>query len=117
VRLVGEERAFWTVVVFGTSGLVVMAAKMCLTDAVLLLFVTGSQFCLYAMVRGRATWWVVVGFAVCTGSGLLTKGPVVLGGNLTTLLVLGAMWLMDRWWRRREGRGFEVISSIDAGRH
>src|SRR5947207_3207822 len=38
VRLVGAERAFWTVVVFGTSGLVVMAAKMCLTDAVLLLF-------------------------------------------------------------------------------
>jgi 4-amino-4-deoxy-L-arabinose transferase-like glycosyltransferase len=91
VRLVGEERAFWTVVVFGTSGLAMMAAKMCLTDAVLLLFVTGSQFCLYAMLRGRATWWVVIAFAVCSGLGFLTKGPVVLAVNATTLLVLGVM--------------------------
>lgn len=96
VRLLDEERAFWTVLVFGTSGLVIMAAKMCLTDAVLLLFVTASQFCLYAMYRGRATWGVVVGFAVSTALGLLTKGPVVLGVNLVTLIVLALLHLMDR---------------------
>jgi 4-amino-4-deoxy-L-arabinose transferase-like glycosyltransferase len=95
VRIVGEERAFWTVLIFGTSGLVIMAAKMCLTDGVLLLFVTGAQFCIYAMYQRRATWAVVIGFAVCTGLGLLTKGPVVLGINATTLLVLGFLRFVD----------------------
>src|SRR5258706_993234 len=88
VRIAGEEQAFWTVLILGTSGLVVMSAKMCLLDAVLLLFVTGSQLCLYAMYGGRATWLVVIAFAVSTALGLLTKGPVVLGVNAMTLLAL-----------------------------
>ncbi|MDB5321194.1 MAG: glucosyltransferase [Phycisphaerales bacterium] len=96
VRIAGKEQAFWTVLIFGTSGLVVMSAKMCLTDAVLLLFVTASQFCLYAMYRRRATWPVVVAFAISTGLGLLTKGPVVLGVNAMTLIVLGLLALVDR---------------------
>jgi 4-amino-4-deoxy-L-arabinose transferase-like glycosyltransferase len=96
-RLADEERAFWATLIFGTSGLVIMAAKMCLTDAVLLLFVTASQLCLYAMVRRRATWGVVIAFAVATGLGLLTKGPVVLGVNATTLAVLAIFkWLDGR---------------------
>jgi 4-amino-4-deoxy-L-arabinose transferase-like glycosyltransferase len=95
-HIAGEEQAFWTVLIFGTSGLVVMSAKMCLTDAVLLLFVTASQFCLYAMYRGRATWPVVVAFAISTGLGLLTKGPVVLGVNAMTLIVLAILKLIDR---------------------
>jgi 4-amino-4-deoxy-L-arabinose transferase-like glycosyltransferase len=95
VRIVGEERAFWTVLIFGTSGLVVMSAKMCLTDAVLLLFVTASQFCLYAMYRRRATWGVVIAFAVSTGLGLLTKGPVVLGVNGMTLVILAILKYVD----------------------
>jgi len=102
-RIVDEERTFWTVLVFGTSGLVIMSAKMCLTDGVLLLFVTGSQFCLYAMYRGRGSWGVVIGFGVSTGLGLLTKGPVVLGINLTTLVVLGLM-RAGQWWAKRAVR-------------
>jgi 4-amino-4-deoxy-L-arabinose transferase-like glycosyltransferase len=95
-RVAGAEHAFWATLIFGTSGLVIMAAKMCLTDGVLLLFVTASQFCLYAMYRGRGTWGVVVAFAVATGLGLLTKGPVVLGVNATTLVVLGVLRWLDR---------------------
>jgi 4-amino-4-deoxy-L-arabinose transferase-like glycosyltransferase len=96
-RVAGAERAFWTALIFGTSGLVIMAAKMCLTDGVLLLFVTASQFCLYAMYRGPATWGVVIAFAVATGLGLLTKGPVVLGVNATTLVVIAIFkWLDGR---------------------
>jgi 4-amino-4-deoxy-L-arabinose transferase-like glycosyltransferase len=94
-RVTDDVRAYWTTLIFGTSGLVIMAAKMCLTDAVLLLFVTVSQFCLYAMVRRRATWGVVIAFAVATGLGLLTKGPVVLGVNATTLVVLGIFKWLD----------------------
>jgi 4-amino-4-deoxy-L-arabinose transferase-like glycosyltransferase len=94
--IVGGAQTFWTVMILGTSGLVVMSAKMCLTDAVLLLFVTASQLCIYAMYRHRATWPVVIAFAVSTALGLLTKGPVVLGVNAMTLIVLGLLSLIDR---------------------
>jgi 4-amino-4-deoxy-L-arabinose transferase-like glycosyltransferase len=110
--IVGEAQTFWTILIFGTSGLVVMSAKMCLTDAVLLLFVTASQICLYAMYRRRATWLIVITFGLSTALGLLTKGPVVLGVNATTLIVLWVLALIDR--RRPEGRGFEVITATTA---
>jgi 4-amino-4-deoxy-L-arabinose transferase-like glycosyltransferase len=95
-RIGGETFAFWSVLIFGTSGLVIMSAKMCLTDAVLLFFVTTSQLCLYAMYRRRASWGVVAAFGVSTGLGLLTKGPVVLGVNAMTLIVLGVLRFIDR---------------------
>jgi 4-amino-4-deoxy-L-arabinose transferase-like glycosyltransferase len=118
LRIVGEEHAFWTVLVFGTSGLVIMAAKMCLTDGVLLLFVTASQFCLYAMYQKRATWPVVIAFGISTGLGLLTKGPVVLGINGMTLIVLGLMRVVDaRLAKRIEPRGFEVVTQEQEGPH
>jgi 4-amino-4-deoxy-L-arabinose transferase-like glycosyltransferase len=113
-RILDEEQTFWTVLIFGTCGLVIMAAKMCLTVAVLLLFVTASQLCLYAMWRGRGTWPVVIAFGVATGLGLLTKGPVVLGVNLMTVGVLGVM----RWWDQRsrsEDPAAEAASPRSAG--
>src|SRR5258706_8641602 len=91
VRIAGEEQAFWTVLILGTSGLVVMSAKMCLTDAVLLLFVTASQFCLYAMYRRRGTWGVVIAFVISTGLGLLSKGAGGLGVNGGTFAVSGGL--------------------------
>jgi 4-amino-4-deoxy-L-arabinose transferase-like glycosyltransferase len=118
VCIVGEERAFWTVLVFGTSGLVIMAAKMCLTDGVLLLFVTASQFCIYAMYQKRGSWGVVIAFGVSTGLGLLTKGPVVLGINLTTVIVLELMRVLDaRIAKRKEPRGFDVVTQAKEGPH
>jgi len=108
-RFVGADGAFWTVLIFGTSGLVIMAAKMCLTDAVLLMFVTVAQLCIYTMWRDRrARWPVVIAFAVATGLGLLTKGPVVLGVNGMTLLVLAAFTLIDS----RKGHPIAAASAI-----
>src|SRR5476651_1382936 len=46
-RPLGSERTVWTVFIFATSGLVIAAAKMCLTDAVLTLWITIAQLCLY----------------------------------------------------------------------
>ncbi|HTL30606.1 MAG TPA: glycosyltransferase family 39 protein [Tepidisphaeraceae bacterium] len=91
------RRAFWTVVIFATSGLTIAAAKMALTDSVLLMFVTISQLCVYAMWRGRANLftWIVYGIAV--GLAGLTKGPVVLGVNGMTLLVLWGISSLDRF--------------------
>lgn len=116
-RLLDEQRAFWTVLIMGTSGLVIMAAKMCLTDAVLLLFVTASQWCLYAFYRRRGTWPIVITFAVTTALGLLTKGPVVLGVNATTLLILFIMrWLTPSPARANEDTSPATASRVGEGR-
>ncbi|HYE19026.1 MAG TPA: glycosyltransferase family 39 protein [Tepidisphaeraceae bacterium] len=95
-RIADEPRAFWAVLVMATSGLVIMAAKMSLTDAVLLLFVTTSQLMIYALWLGQRDWWTVTVFAAATGLALLTKGPVVLGVNLMTLLVLAVFRWLDK---------------------
>jgi 4-amino-4-deoxy-L-arabinose transferase-like glycosyltransferase len=86
----GPQLASHTLLILASAGLSIAAAKMCLTDAVLLLFITGSQICLCILYCGGAkktfvvamVMWIAIGFAV------LTKGPVVLGVQLMTLLVL-----------------------------
>ncbi|MEZ0263596.1 MAG: ArnT family glycosyltransferase, partial [Phycisphaerae bacterium] len=110
-RIADEPRAFWAVLVMATSGLVIMAAKMSLTDAVLLLFVTTSQLMIYALWLGQRDWWTVTVFAAATGLALLTKGPVVLGVNVMTLLVLWLLKRLDLWLAKRQPRGFDVITA------
>jgi 4-amino-4-deoxy-L-arabinose transferase-like glycosyltransferase len=100
-RVAGPRRAAWAVLVLATSAMVLIAAKACLTDSVLLLWVTIGQICLYAMWRGRATWGVVVIYAVATALAGLTKGPVVLGVQGMTLL---ALWALGRSIRRAAPR-------------
>jgi 4-amino-4-deoxy-L-arabinose transferase-like glycosyltransferase len=87
-RAAGPRRALWTTFIFATSGLTIAAAKMCITDGVLILFVTASQICLFAMLNNRATWRVTAACGLAMGIGLLTKGPVVPAVMLTTGLVL-----------------------------
>ena len=96
VRWVGEERAFWTLLIFGTSAIVIMAAKMSLTDAVLLLFITVFQFCVYSIYKGKGSWLVVIAMGVSLGLAMLTKGPVVLGVGASTVVVLGVLRWIDR---------------------
>src|SRR5205814_2646723 len=50
-RGLGPRRALWTALVFASSVLTIAAAKMCLTDAVLLLWITVGQLCLFALYR------------------------------------------------------------------
>ncbi len=97
-RPLGSQRTLWTVTIFATSGLTLAAAKMCVTDAVLLVWTTAAQLCLYAAWRGRATWPVVVVWGAAVGLAGLTKGPVTIGVQLATLAVLGVMSLLDRRW-------------------
>jgi 4-amino-4-deoxy-L-arabinose transferase-like glycosyltransferase len=191
-RAVGRRRATFTVLVMATAGLSIAAAKMCLTDAVLLLFVTTAQICLCAMYlrklhsslpysgerRGEgpggedeggrrkaeapsplhpsvfiphpfrpaphptsppstgqrglgaaalpssplppfppsstvaAMMWIAIGFAG------LTKGPVVLGVQATTMLVLLiADWktIRFRWWKQIHPiAGIVIVTAICA---
>ena len=69
---------------------------MCITDAVLLLWVTIGQLCIYAMWRGNRSWKIVILLAVMIGLGGLTKGPVILGMQATTLVALAFIKIADR---------------------
>lgn len=120
-RYIGPQRATWTVLILATSGLAIAAAKMCITDAVLLLWVTIAQICLFAIYRGRMppprpspgvsvegvagvrshpSPWLAVVMWIAIGLAGLTKGPVVLGVQLTTMLVLLAFDVGGNWRRR-----------------
>jgi 4-amino-4-deoxy-L-arabinose transferase-like glycosyltransferase len=99
-RAAGPEHAFWTVLVLGTSVLAIVAAKVCLTDAVLLLFITAGQLCIYRIWRGQATWPTIIALGVVDGVALMTKGPVVFGVHLTTLATLWFLRVSMNWGKR-----------------
>ncbi|MGH7213330.1 MAG: ArnT family glycosyltransferase, partial [Tepidisphaeraceae bacterium] len=92
----GPRRAAWTIFIFATCGMTLAAAKMAITDSVLLVWILGAQLCVYQIWRGRATWWTyaVLGLAVAFGG--LAKGPVILGVMGMTLLALWGMRAIDR---------------------
>jgi 4-amino-4-deoxy-L-arabinose transferase-like glycosyltransferase len=124
-RAVGGRRAQWTVLVLGSSALVIATAKMCLTDSVLLLWITIAQVCLVGIylrhgpsagtdpgpVQGRGQWLLPIIMWTAVALAGLTKGPVVLGVQLMTLLALAVLdvgqnfrsrghWLSAvGWWR------------------
>src|SRR5258706_4888451 len=111
-KSIGWWRAFWTVFILATCGLVIAAAKMCITDSVLLLWITIAQICLFAIYQGNRSRLVTIIMWLAIGVALLTKGPVVVGIQLTTVLALAALdvgrdwrtgraWLNAiRWWPR-----------------
>ena len=116
-RPLGPQATLWTAFIFATSGLTIAAAKMCITDAVLLLWVTLAQLCLYAAWRGRATWPVVIVWAVMVGLAGLTKGPVILGMQAMTVLVLIVMRWVDRRWTPMAVAAPESPAPAKARRH
>ena len=95
-REVGSNRALWTVFIFGSCALAIGSAKMCLTDAVLLLFITIGQLCIYRIWRYGVSPVSIIVLGVSIGLAGLTKGPVALGVNLMTVLALA---IID--WRVR----------------
>jgi 4-amino-4-deoxy-L-arabinose transferase-like glycosyltransferase len=100
-RYVDGERAVWTVLVLASSAIVIAwSAKTSLTDANLLLWITIAQICLYAILRGHATWPAVIILAIAIGIAGLIKGPVVLGFMAMTLIA----WAVLQWWLGRLAR-------------
>jgi 4-amino-4-deoxy-L-arabinose transferase-like glycosyltransferase len=102
-KYLSRAHAFWTVLILGTSAMVVVGSKMCIIDPTLLLFITIAQLCLYALYRGPKPLWVSVLMWVALGLGGLAKGPVALAIPATTAVVLLALdyfrkRLLDAKW-------------------
>jgi 4-amino-4-deoxy-L-arabinose transferase-like glycosyltransferase len=96
-RAIGWRRALWTVFILSTAGLVIAAAKMCITDSVLLLWITIAQLALFAIYQGNRSWSVTLILWIAIGLAILTKGPVVLGVQITTIIVLAALDVGKQW--------------------
>jgi 4-amino-4-deoxy-L-arabinose transferase-like glycosyltransferase len=97
---VGPVRGFWAAFIFATSLLTIILAKMCMTDAVLLLPITVEQICLYLMWRRRARWPIVICFAAAVGVAGLIKGPVALAYPAATLAALLLIGLVPAYGQR-----------------
>lgn len=98
-RAVDGPTAIWTAFILGSSALGIATAKMAMTDAVLLLWITLSQLCLFVMIYRGLSWTAAVVMGIAVGLAGLTKGPVVLGVMGMTLLALGLIRLIDRRWK------------------
>jgi len=95
-RCAGPRRALWTVFIFATSALTIAAAKMCITDGVLIFFVTAAQLILFLILRDLATWRSYAVLGIVIGVGILTKGPVVPAVMAVTTIVYLALRFFDR---------------------
>jgi len=126
----GEKRALWTLLIFCSAGVVIAAAKMCITDATLMFLVAVGQMCLasmWAAARGkRANPWIVAPlFWISLGLAGLTKGPQAVGFHIVTLLTLlvldlegnfrsSAAWknAIRWWWRLQPIMGIPLLASV-----
>lgn len=113
-RETDPRRAVWTVFIFATSALVIVSAKVCLTDSVLLLWTTIALVCMYLLWRGRGGWPAVMGLGIATAFGGMIKGPFILGVLGGTAALLWLLTRLDRWLERRRGRNGDPVANCRA---
>lgn len=87
-RHVDRRQAFWTVLVLSSSLMTVIAAKVALTDSVLLVFGTIAQLSLYTIWRGSRSWKPVLLLAAALGLGTMTKPLVLLTVGATAVMLI-----------------------------
>jgi 4-amino-4-deoxy-L-arabinose transferase-like glycosyltransferase len=102
------------------SGFMVLS-RMLATDAYLLLFVTAALYCAWQALLGRSGRWIV-GFWICAGLGLLTKGPLGLLLPLVPSAAAGFFLrrrasfrgetLPLRWWWHLAGAGVAALIAV-----
>lgn len=119
-KAVGPRITAWAVFIMASSALTILSAKMCLTDAVLLVWHTTALLCTYAVWRGNRSWFVTILLWVALGLGGLTKGPIVLailGSALIALLILDRVssrgWNYKWWLALRPQVGILILAAID----
>lgn len=79
-RMLGERQGLLAGLIFATAPIVVAESKMATTDATLMLWFVGCQFCLWELSQRRswklaALFWTLLGLAILTKS---PAGPVLL---------------------------------------
>ena len=90
-QIVGHRRSIWATFIFATMLLPTYLAKVCMTDAVLHLFIASAMLCLYAIWIGKARAWMLAAMGLALGGSILTKGPpafLFLGMTLLALWIL-----------------------------
>lgn len=96
-KLAGPLRGVWTAVIYGTCAMAIISAKMCLTDATLMICLMTAQLCLMRFYLGRFSWAGVMLIFLALGIGGLVKGPVALVPPAFTLIAMAALDF-DKWW-------------------
>ena len=81
---------------FVTAGLPAIVGKLVLTDALLLFWCVSASLLLWRIANSGASVTRCVGFWVCVGAGLLTKGPAI----ILAVGPLGLGLLALRGWKR-----------------
>jgi 4-amino-4-deoxy-L-arabinose transferase-like glycosyltransferase len=124
-RAVGGQRSSLTILIFASSAMVIASAKMCLTDSVMLFFLTSAQLAIFSIYRnpnqrvGPLLLWIALAGAI------LTKGPFPLVVLLASLVALAlfdvgrdwksaAAWraAIRWWWRLRPLLGMVIVAAI-----
>ena len=114
-----SRRALWTVFILCSSGLVVFwSAKVCLTDAVLLLCIMIAQICTYLIWKQIRPWPASVALGLALGFGGLIKGPVILGIVALTVVALICLTFIRRrsevevFASRRRAWGMQILLAV-----
>lgn len=102
-RMLGERAGLLAGLILATAPIVVAESKMATTDATLMLWVVGCQFCLWELSQ-RSSWKIAALFWTLLGLAILTKspaGPVLLvaSGGVSWLLGGPTSFLKRLHWR------------------
>ncbi|WP_406699949.1 glycosyltransferase family 39 protein [Singulisphaera sp. Ch08] len=73
-RMLGERAGLLAGLILATAPIVVAESKMATTDATLMLWVVGCQFCLWELSQ-RQSWKIAALFWTLLGLAILTKSP------------------------------------------
>ncbi|AGA29393.1 ArnT family glycosyltransferase [Singulisphaera acidiphila] len=88
-RMLGERAGLLAGLILATAPIVVAESKMATTDATLMLWVVGCQFCLWELSQ-RSSWKIAALFWTLLGLAILTKSPA----GPVLLVASGAV----SWW-------------------
>ena len=88
-KMLGEKAGLMAALILATSPIVVAESKMATTDATLMFWVVGCQYCLWELSH-RSSWKLAALFWSLLGLAILTKSPA---GPVLLVASTGISWL------------------------